>query len=373
VVVDLKGLQAHLESNVHEPPARPRSVLLIDALPVTAVGKIFKPALRELAIKEKVRLEVERACGPNASVRAEVSTDQQKRTVVEVTVAGAQSGALANLEEALKPLPQTYVVRGSEAVEFAFRDGIATLTLNRPENLNAASEAMMSAMERRLRGLADLKGLRAVILTGSGRAFCAGGDLLEFETMLKSGGTRLIDTLRHNQDVLQMIEDIPVPVIGAANGVAVAGGLELLLCCDIIIAAEDARIGDGHAKYGVVPAGGATVRLVERIGPSRAAQLFYTASLLDAETLREWGLVNEVVSRDRLMDRAQELAREICQRSPEVNRHTKALTRARHPELRAKRIRAELERFAEHLVGADLAEGLAAFREKRQPEFRDPH
>jgi enoyl-CoA hydratase/carnithine racemase len=255
-------------------------------------------------------------------------------------------------------------------VRLAFADGIATLTLDRPESLNAASEALMQSLERQLRAVCGLPGLRVVILTGTGRAFCAGGDLIEFEAALNAGGSRLVDTLRFNQDVIQMIEDLPVPVIAAVNGVAVAGGLELLLCCDIILAAEGAKIGDGHVKYGVVPAGGATVRLGERIGRSRAAQLFYTASLVDAEVLRDWGLVNEVVPADRLMSRASELARQICSRSPEANRHIKALTtRIAHSDTRARRIRAELEHFAEHIRGVDLAKGLAAFHAKRQPDF----
>jgi acyl-CoA synthetase (AMP-forming)/AMP-acid ligase II/enoyl-CoA hydratase/carnithine racemase len=365
-IVDLDALKAHLEANVHEPPARPRSVLVIDALPVTAVGKIFKPALRQLAIKEKVRVEVKRICGPQASAQVAVSMDSQKRTIVEVRVSGAAS-QIADLETALKPLPQTYVVR-DEPVQLSFEDGLATLTLDRPGSLNAASQAMMQSLERQLRAVASLSGLRAVILTGSGRAFCAGGDLLEFETALEAGGTALLDTLRYNQDVIQMVEDLPVPVIGAVNGIAVAGGLELLLCCDIVLAAEDARIGDGHTKYGVVPAGGATVRLVERIGPSRASQLFYTGTLLDAATLKEWGLVNEVVPGNRLMERAMELAREIGLRSPEANRHIKSLT-ARKSEARSQRIRAELEAFARHLSGKDLARGLAAFRSKQPPSF----
>ncbi|MBX3530121.1 MAG: enoyl-CoA hydratase/isomerase family protein [Rhizobiaceae bacterium] len=248
--------------------------------------------------------------------------------------------------------------------------GIATLTLDRPESLNAASQEMMQSLERRLRSLASLPDLRAVILTGAGRAFCAGGDLLEFEAALKAGGTTLIDTLRYNQDVIQMVEDLPVPVIGAVNGVAVAGGLELLLACDIIVAADGAKIGDGHSKYGVVPAGGATVRLSERIGPSRAAQLFYTASLADARTLMEWGIVNEVVPKGDLMERTLELAREICQRSPEANRHIKALTgHMARAEERTARIRRELDRFEQHIHGADLANGLAAFRAKRNPDY----
>jgi enoyl-CoA hydratase/carnithine racemase len=259
-----------------------------------------------------------------------------------------------------------------EPVLLSFADGIAILTLNRPQNLNAASGAMMRSLERGLRNLASLPGLRVAILTGSGRAFCAGGDLIEFQRALKAGGTELVDTLRYNQDVIQMVEDLPVPVIGAVNGVAVAGGLELLLACDIIVAAEDARIGDGHAKFGVVPTGGATVRLVERIGRSHAAQLFYTASLVDARTLAGWGLVNEVVAKERLMQRSVEIARDICAASPEVLRQIKRLTgAAARGEERQLRLREELERFAIHIEGADLVEGLDAFRTKRKPAFRD--
>lgn len=257
-----------------------------------------------------------------------------------------------------------------DAVLLAFADSVATLTFNRPDSLNAASEELMTSLERRLRDVAALRDLRCVILTGAGRAFCAGGDLIEFEALLRAGGTRLIDTLRYNQDVIQMVEDLPVPVVGAVNGVAVAGGLELLLCCDVVIAADNAKLGDGHAKYGVVPAGGATVRLVEKIGPSRAAQLFYTAGLVDARAALDWGLVNEVVEPARLMGRANELAGEICRASPEAIRHIKALTgRDARPADRAQRIRAELLRFSRHQSGADLAEGLDAFRTKRVPRF----
>ncbi|MCR5858006.1 hypothetical protein LRS09_15080 [Mesorhizobium sp. J428] len=114
VLIDSKALRDYLEAAVHEPPARPRSVLVIDALPVTAVGKIFKPALRDLAIREKVRLEAEAACGTATAVTVEVGLDEQKRTVVDVTVAGADTVGLAALEAALKPLPQTYSIRAAE-------------------------------------------------------------------------------------------------------------------------------------------------------------------------------------------------------------------------------------------------------------------
>ncbi len=375
--IDLDALKRHLETHVNEPPARPRSVMVIDALPVTAVGKIFKPDLRDMAIREKVRLEVAHACGPRAWAAVSVAQDAQKRVLVDVAVAGAAPEQLAALDAALKPLPQTYAVRAAKAemtdepVLLSVDGGIATLTLNRPNTLNAASEAMMQSLERQLRIVGALPGLRAVILTGTGRAFCAGGDLIEFETALQAGGTRLVDTLRYNQDVIQMIEDLPAPVIGAANGTAVAGGLELLLACDVILAAEGARMGDGHAKYGIVPAGGATVRLVERIGRSRAARLFYTAALVDARTMADWGLVDELVANDRLMLRASEIAQEICTASPEVVQHVKALIRPSADAGRQARIRGELDRFRLHVEGKDLAEGLAAFRAKRRPAYRN--
>jgi fatty-acyl-CoA synthase len=112
--VDVEALKLYLDAYVQEPPARPKSVLLIEALPVTAVGKIFKPMLRELAIKEKVRLEVERCCGSRASAFAEIRLDEHKRTIVEVAVSGANASALAVLDAALKPLPQSYLIRASE-------------------------------------------------------------------------------------------------------------------------------------------------------------------------------------------------------------------------------------------------------------------
>ena len=137
-----------------------------------------------------------------------------------------------------------------------------------------------------------------------------------------------------------------------------------------MIAAAGAKIRDGHTRYGIVPAGGATVRLRERISPSRAAHLFYTAALVDAATLAEWGLVNEVVPKERLLPRAMELATEISQRSPEAIRHIKALTSGRtHAVARDDRLGAQLAAFETHVDGADLARGLTAFRQKQPIHF----
>jgi enoyl-CoA hydratase/carnithine racemase len=257
-------------------------------------------------------------------------------------------------------------------VTLSVEDGIATVTLNRPDSLNALSQEVMRSLERQVDVIGQLSEIRVVLITGAGRAFSAGGNLLEFEDMLATDKMMLLAQLRYNQDIFGKIEDLSMPVIGVANGVAVAGGLELLLCCDMILASEDAKIGDGHTRYGVMPAGGATVRLEEWISPPRAAQLFYTASLYNAAVLRDWGLVNEVVSADHLMDRAVELAREIAERSPEAIRHIKALRRQGRPQSRDLRLRAELDHFAQHVNGADFAIGLSAFRNRLSPRFRSP-
>ena len=256
-----------------------------------------------------------------------------------------------------------------DAVTLEFRDGIATLTLNRPERLNAMSRELMASLAMQLDVLAKQDGLRVVLVTGAGRAFSAGGDLIEFDATLRADPARLLADLRFNQQVMSRIEALPVPVIGVANGLAVAGGLELLLCCDLILAAQSARIGDGHARYGVVPAGGATVRLRERVSPSHAAQLFYTAGLVDAQTLCAWGVVNEVLPGDRLMERALVLAEEITRCSPEALAHIKALMTTPSTTDRDRRFEAELEHFAAHVAGRDLARGLSAFRNRQPPPY----
>jgi enoyl-CoA hydratase/carnithine racemase len=273
-------------------------------------------------------------------------------------------------------LPQSYWVEGRAAqsrlgddVILERADGIAVVTLNRPNALNALSHGVMHALDGVLDALAADATLRAVIVTGAGRAFSAGGDLLEFHEKLHDSPRQLIETLAFNQRVFAKLEALPVPVIGAVNGTAVAGGLELLLCCDVLIAAEDAKMGDGHAKYAVVPAGGATVRLFRKISPNRAMQLFFSAALVSARELCDWGLINEVVPAPQLLARAKEVASQFCRQSPEVLAHIKDLARAYLGAAPNDGFQAELAAFAKHIGGKDLAEGLAAFRDKRRPRY----
>jgi enoyl-CoA hydratase/carnithine racemase len=248
-------------------------------------------------------------------------------------------------------------------------NGTAVITLNRPDALNALSSSVMHALDRVLDQLAADRTLRVVVVTGQGRAFSAGGDLLEFDEQLQKDPHELIETLAFNQRVFAKLESLPVPVIGAVNGTAVAGGLELLLCCDVLVASQDAKLGDGHAKYGVVPAGGATVRLFRKLPVKIAMQLFCSASLFSAQELSAWGLINEVVPAQHLLARAEDIASQFSRQSPEVLARVKGLARAYFSANTYDGFQAELAAFAEHIGGKDLAEGLAAFRGKRQPQY----
>ena len=249
-------------------------------------------------------------------------------------------------------------------------DHVAVITLNRPQALNAMSSSLMQGLDRAIDNVAADPAVRAVIVTARGKAFSAGGDLLEFQQRLLDDPQSLVDTLAFNQRIFDKLERLRIPVIGAVNGTAVAGGLELLLCCDVIIAAIGTKIGDGHARYGVVPAGGATVRLFRKLPANRANQLFYNPALVTAEELSAWGLVNEVVPAERLLSRARDIALQFARQSPEVLATIKRLALANVNQGSHDGFRAEINAYNDHVRGKDLVEGLAAFRHKRQPNYQ---
>lgn len=371
--IDMPALERHLASAIAEPPARPKRIFQIAALPTTAVGKIVKNDLRDRAIEEKVRLEIATAFGEPVAAKIRVGKDDRLNTVVKIELTASDDDAIRNLKAALEPLPQRYdiLIAASERDPVLLsRDGyIATVTLNRPAALNALSPEVVEALDRVLDELHADQAIRVVIVTGAGRAFCAGGDLLGFGRELALDPSSLIDTLAYNQRVLEKMRALPMPVLAAVNGVAVAGGLEMMLACDIVIAAETAKIGDGHARYSIVPAAGSTVQLMTRMHPAQAMHMLFSAELFPARQCMEWGLVNDVVPAERLHDRVHEIARHYCQQSPAVLRHMKVLTRAVHNGTVQPGLRAELAAFHIHLKSSDLAEGLRAFREKRQPRY----
>ncbi|CAH0993089.1 putative enoyl-CoA hydratase echA8 [Sinobacterium norvegicum] len=187
--------------------------------------------------------------------------------------------------------------------------GVATVLLNRPEALNAMHQALRSELVAALQALKSDASVRAVVLSGKGRAFSAGLDFNELQ-----GAAALVAANGIvGQQLLDEIAAFDRPIIAAVNGFAMTGGLELALLCDVIIASEDAVFADTHAKLGIVPGWGVTQRLPRAIGIYRAKEMSLTGRKVDAQLAYDWGLVNRVTARDQLIAEAQAMAEQMAQ------------------------------------------------------------
>jgi enoyl-CoA hydratase/carnithine racemase len=188
-------------------------------------------------------------------------------------------------------------------------DGVGTITLNRPEARNALSGEMSELIDAAVVDLDTRDDVGAIILTGTDPAFCAGFDLRALSTELRSvQQQRQKSPLKH----LGLMPEHDTPIIGAINGAAVTGGLELAMACDFLLASDRARFADTHARVGAMPGGGMTIRLPQLIGIDRARRMTFTGDFIDARTAYEWGLVAEVVPHESLMDRARAMAATIA-------------------------------------------------------------
>jgi len=249
------------------------------------------------------------------------------------------------------------------------RDGVATLTLNRPEHLNALDWATVRELRACLERVEAEAAVRVAVITGQGRAFSAGGDLKGYLSLFKRPDD-LSRYLRDLYDALDRIERSRLPVIAAVNGACVAGGIELMLACDLAVASEDARIGDGHLNFGQIPGAGASQRLPRAIGAVRAKELFFTGDLLTGREAERIGLVNRTVPADRLMVTVQELAQKIIAKSPLAVKGIKHLVNeGLRMDLR-EGLELELRVMHDYATRSrDAMEGLLAFSEKRRPRF----
>ena len=202
--------------------------------------------------------------------------------------------------------------------------GIATVTLNRPQAMNALSKAMRKALHDAMRAVDADPALRAVVLTGAGtRAFTAGLDLKELGSDASALGAANAESPADNP--VKAVEHCRKPVIGAINGVAITGGFELALACDVLVASSNARFADTHARVGIMPGWGLSQKLSRMIGISRAKELSFTGNFLDADTALAWGLVNHVTAPDDLLPLAQRLAGDMAQIEPDFLARYKAL------------------------------------------------
>jgi enoyl-CoA hydratase/carnithine racemase len=244
---------------------------------------------------------------------------------------------------------------------------VARLTLNRPKAMNALNSDLVQALSEAFDRIGQDAETRAVIVTGAGAAFCAGADLKDALQAQTPVGEP--DFLDRAGALFERISAFDKPVIAALNGVTMAGGLELAMCADIIVASVDASIGDAHANYGVFPGAGGAAVLPRLLPQPTAMYLLFTGKTLPAQRLHELGLICEVHPTDRLADSALELARTIAQRSPSGLRRMKAVARATSDKTRADALLHERVMLREHLRSADMQEGLRAFAEKRAPQF----
>lgn len=209
-------------------------------------------------------------------------------------------------------------------VDIQIADGIAVVTLNRPEAMNALSRALRRELAAAMRAVDADDDVRCVILTGAGeRAFTAGLDLKELGSDTSNLGAANATDAEENP--VKAIEQCRKPVIGAINGVAITGGFEVAIACDILIASTHARFADTHARVGILPGWGLSQKLSRMIGISRAKQLSFSGNFLDAETACAWGLVNAVVPADELLIHARALARDIASVDPAMVQSYKRL------------------------------------------------
>jgi enoyl-CoA hydratase len=236
------------------------------------------------------------------------------------------------------------------------KDGVATLTLNRPDKLNAINIPLMVDLRAHLDDLAGDESVGCVVLTGAGRSFCAGHDLQTIATAERAPS-------RHFEpETIDAIEQLAQPTIAKIRGHCFTGGLELALACDLLIASDDAQLGDTHGQWGLVPIWGMSVRLPERIGRSRAKELMFTSRRIPATQAAEIGLVDRVCAASDLDATVADLAAEITANSWGTNRIDKALLRANAERSRSDALL--IERTAPYGFPKDRKERMAGGKKK---------
>ena len=255
-----------------------------------------------------------------------------------------------------------------KTLHIAKTDNIVTLTIDRPEALNALNTAVITELEQAVTELERDVSLGAVIITGAGRSFVAGADIGEQRPLDLEGGRRWG---QRGSALLRRIEKLPVPTIAAVNGFALGGGCELAMACDIILASEKAKFGQPEVGLGITPGFSGTQRLSRRVGAARAKELIFSGRMIKAEEACAIGLVSEVFAPEALMEGALAMARSFTKNAPIAVRYAKAcIDRGMQMDI-DDGIAVENELFAMCFATEDQKEGMTAFMEKRSASFRN--
>jgi len=258
------------------------------------------------------------------------------------------------------------------SVSYSQEGMVVWLRLNRPAALNALSREMLRELKAGVAAAQADPGVRVVVLTGSGQAFCAGGDIKELLADVarpQGAGDDAPDYLDIVTEAFTALRGLTKPLIACVNGVAMGGGLELMLCSDLVVAADSARIGDGHANFCIFPGGGSAALLPRFLPPSLAKWLLFTGETLPAAEWKHYGLVNEVVPAELLEAAASRLAGQLAQKSPVLLERLKRLSNHSADMTMAEALQSELGELRAHTHSRDMYEGLTAFVEKRAPQY----
>ncbi len=250
---------------------------------------------------------------------------------------------------------------------FEKKDGVAKITLNRPDVMNALDAQTLEEMYAACEDIENDVSVRVAVVTATGRAFCTGADLTGVASIPPDKPRDYF--LRLWNKTFSAIENLSVPVIAVVNGIALAGGLELVMVCDLAIAGDNVKLSDQHANRGLVPGGGASQRLPRLIGIRKAKELLYTGDRITAAEAERIGLINKAVPADKLQEATNELVIKLLTKSPMAMKAVKKLVNRGMEASLDSGLELEMLAMTAHGTTEDFAEGIKSFLEGRQPQF----
>ncbi len=255
-----------------------------------------------------------------------------------------------------------------ETLLTGLENGIFTITINRPEKLNALNKSVLNELDHAIQAIYDNANIKAAIITGQGqRAFVAGADISEFIELPDEQGA---DLARKGQQIFFKIENCPKPVIAAVNGFALGGGCELAMACHFRLASDTAKFGQPEVNLGLIPGYGGTQRLTMLVGKGKSMELIMTGNIIDAAEAKLLGLVNYVTTPETLLEKTKEILKIVLSKSPlAVSKVIKAVNA--FYDFDKTGFNEEIKLFGEVFVSDDKREGTTAFIEKRKPVFKE--
>ena len=256
-----------------------------------------------------------------------------------------------------------------EKVILKKKDRVATILLNRPDAYNSLDYDTVKQLEEATMEVERDESIKVVVIKGQGKSFCTGADLKYFLS-IKEDSRKLARFIDQINRAFNSLENLRVPVLAVVHGHCLAGGCEMLISCDLAIAATDAVIGDQHANFGLIPGGGGTQRLPRLIGLQRAKELLYSGKWLSGAEAERYGLVLKAVEPSKLDDEVNKLVERITEKSAEGVAHMKRLVNKGMQIDLPNAIELEVATFLHYFSGEDVKEGLDAFVQKRKPNFR---